>query len=271
MVDDRAVRFQQANRATRPVGSSRGVGSGVTVGGGRVRSAQNARTPGQPSFRTSGSSGGGGGGGSTGGGGGGGGRGGGDINWRDSAYNAQIAAINRALADFETELGTKTSDYGTDYLTGVRQLGYRPGEGWSANVDIFSLPVFQKTDKKGKTKPATPSSEAVSQAIQQAMPGLAGGWDYEGEFTPFSAAARGTRTTRDEFAGRGSIRSSDFLKAYADFQNRMQEQLNSMETGRSRFYRDAAIGLGQERAAAEERRQAARRDAMMRAAIAAAG
>lgn len=204
---------------------------------------------------------------------GGGGGGGGEIDWRDSAYAAQIAAINRALADYETELGLRAGDYGTDYLTGLRQLGYRPGEGFSANVDIFSLPVFEGTDKKGQPKPLYPQSEAVSEAVQAAMPKVtaAGQWDYEGEFSPFSAASRGTRTARDEFAGRGTLRSSDFAKAYADFQNRMQEQLNAMEQGRGRYYRDAALDLGQQRAQAEERRQAARRDAMMRAAMSAAG
>jgi hypothetical protein len=215
--------------------------------------------------------GGGGGGGGTGGGSSGGGGGGGGGGWQDAAYNEQIAAINRALADFETKLGQKTSDYGTDYLTGIRQLGYRPGEDWSANVDIFSLPIFEQTDKKGRVRPATPSSEVIAKAVQEATPGLQGGWDYEGNFNPFSAASRGTRTSRDDFAGRGLLRSSDFAQSYAQFQDRLQEQLNSMETGRSRFYRDSAIGLGGERASAEERRQAARRDAVLRAAVRAGG
>lgn len=205
--------------------------------------------------------------------GGGGGGGGGSIDWRNAAYNARIAEINRALADYEAELGLSASDYGTDYLTGIRQLGYRPGEGFSANVDIFSLPVFEGTNKKGETEQVYPDSESVSEAIQAAMSKVtnAGQWDYEGQFSPFNAAARGTDVVRNDFASRGNLRSSDFAMAYAEFQNRMQDQLNAMETGRERYYRDAAIDLGQQRAQAEERRQAARRDAMMTAALMAGG
>lgn len=238
---------------------SRGVGTGVTVGSGRVN------TYSQPSSSS--------------------GRGGGSSpapapsrsterywwqpDWRDSAYNQQMAAINRALADFETELGLTGERYGTDYLTGVRKLGYRPGEKFSANIDIFSLPGIAKEGSTGAT-----GLEAVRSAIgaengpMQRLGSAGGRWDYEGEFDPFTAAARGTRTARDEFAGRGMLRSSDFAKSYADFQDRMTEQLESMERGRARFYEDAAMDLAQRRSEAEERRQAARVNAMARAAAA---
>jgi hypothetical protein len=100
---------------------------------------------------------------------------------------------------------------------------------------------------------------------------LGGQWDYEGEFNPFSSATRGTRTSRDDFAGRGMIRSSDFAKSYAEFQDRLNQQLEAMETGRGRFFEDALTNLSSERASAQERRAAAQRDAMMRAAIQAGG
>lgn len=201
--------------------------------------------------------------------------------WRDSAYNQQLAAINRALADYETELGLQSERYGTDYLTGVRRLGYRPGEGFSAMVDVLNLPMTQ-----ARTANAMPTGADALSAVQQAMmpvmgygddeagsmarsatPRYSGGqWDYEGQFDPFSAAARGTRTARDEFAGRGTLRSSDFAKSYADFQNRMGQQLESMERDRTRFFEDAAMEAAQRRSQAEEQRQSARVNAMARAA-----
>lgn len=190
--------------------------------------------------------------------------GGGD--WRDSIYNTQLASINRALADYETGLGLRTADYGTDYLSGLRKLGYRPGEGFQANVDIFSLPGTQLAEGKKKNKPVTPTAEQASQAAAEAVTPVSGAWDYEGQYDPYSAAAKGTQSTRNQFAGRGLLRSSFFGKDYADFQNRLQDQLNSMETGRSRFYRDSATELAQQRTSAEEQRQQARRDALLRAA-----
>jgi len=168
--------------------------------------------------------------------------------WRDSAYNQQLAAINRALSDFETELGLRGERYGTDYMEGVRKLGYRPGEEFSANVDIFSLPGVAETGTSGAAGLAAARSVMSPDESPIQRLGTAGGqFDYEGEYDPFTAAARGTRTARDEFAGRGMLRSSDFAKSYADFQDRLQDQLSSMERGRSRFYEDAAMDLAQRR------------------------
>jgi hypothetical protein len=95
-------------------------------------------------------------------------------------------------------------------------------------------------------------------------------FDIEGEFDPYSAAARGTRSTRDEFAGRGTLRSSDFAKTFGDFQNRLNQQLGAMETSRTRFGQDLATDVARERTRSQERQQQAQRDAMMRAAVAAA-
>ncbi len=204
--------------------------------------------------------------------------------WRDSAYNQQIGAINRALADYETELGLQGQRYGTDYTQGVRELGYRPGEGFSPTINVLDLPGSPMARSAGGTPTGADALSAVQQAMMpvtgydqdeagpmartaRGAPQYSGGqWDYEGEFSPFSAAARGTRSTRDDFAGRGMIRSSDFAQTYADFQNRMQDQLQSMERGRTRFFEDAAVEAAQRRSSAEERRQAARVNAMARAA-----
>jgi hypothetical protein len=104
-----------------------------------------------------------------------------------------------------------------------------------------------------------------------AVPPISGSFDIEGEFDPYSAAARGTRSTRDEFAGRGTLRSSDFAKTFGEFQNRLNQQLEAMETARGRFGQDLATEVAQERTRSQERQQAAQRDAMMRAAMAASG
>jgi hypothetical protein len=93
-----------------------------------------------------------------------------------------------------------------------------------------------------------------------------GDWDYEGRFSPFTAAARGTRGLRDEFAARGTLRGTDFGNTFAEFQDRLSDQLAAMETGRTRFEEDARRELAQQRTSTEERRQAAERAALSRAA-----
>ena len=179
------------------------------------------------------------------------------IDWRDAAYNAQIAAIDRALRDFETGLQTRGQRYGEDFTRGIRDLGFRAGEGFVAAPDILGF----RNLAEGLQAVRRP--RGVGSAAEM----MGGTWDLEGEFNPFSAAARGTRSSRDEFAGRGTLRSSDFAQNFAEFQDRLNQQLEAMETGRGRFFEDALTQLSQQRATAEERRQAAQRDAMMRAAI----
>jgi len=197
-------------------------------------------------------------------------RGGGSIDWRDASYNAQIAALNRALADFETGLSTRVGRYGEDFTRGIRDLGFRAGEGFVAAPDILGFRNLEEGLQAVRRPMARTMGEDGQETPMTAAQMLGGQWDYEGEFNPFSAASRGTRTSRDEFAGRGTLRSSDFAKSYAEFQDRLNQQLEAMETGRGRFFEDALTNLSSQRASAEERRAAAQRDAMMRAAIMAA-
>jgi len=177
-------------------------------------------------------------------------RGLGPINWNDSLYASQIAAIDRALRDFETGAQTRGERYGMDYLTGLRRLGYRPQEGF-----VAMRPIGEQA--------ADPVAGALTAAAEPDK--IRGQFDIEGEYDPFSAAAMGTRSARDEFAARGTLRSSDFVRNFAEFQNRLNQQLEGMETGRSRFRQDLDTELAQQRTTAEERRQQVRRDAENRA------
>lgn len=202
------------------------------------------------------------------------------IDWRDASYNAQIAALNRALQDFETGLQTRAERYGQDFTRGVRDLGFRAAEDFNVTPNILGfrdlaegLAAVRRPMRaagpqiRGMLDEAGEAAEAQPMSASEFMRGT---WDLEGEFNPFSAAARGTRSARDEFAGRGTLRSSDFVQNFAEFQDRLNQQLEAMETGRGRFFEDALTNLAQQRATTEERRQAAARDAQMRAAIQAA-
>jgi len=181
------------------------------------------------------------------------------INWRDSAYNAQIAAIQRALQDFETGAQTRGERYGQDFTTGLQRLGYRPGEGFQAMPNILEALSARQMGADG-----------AESEMGVAVSPLGGSFDIEGVYDPYTAAAQGTRGLRDDFAGRGTLRSSDFARSFGEFQNRLNQQLEAMETGRTRFGQDLATDVSRERSATEDRLQAAQRDAMMRAATAAA-
>lgn len=180
--------------------------------------------------------------------------------FRDPEYNAQIASLNRALQDFETGAQQRAERYGIDYLQGVRNIGYRPAPGFVAMPNILEA---------AQDEAAPMAARAVMGAEEpDATAGMQGQWDIEGRFDPYSAAARGTRGLRDEFAARGTLRSSDFGQTFGEFQNRLNEQLEAMETGRTRFAEDLSRELAQQRAGTEERRQAAERAALGRAATA---
>jgi hypothetical protein len=174
--------------------------------------------------------------------------------YRDPEYNAQIASLQRALQDFETGAQQRSERYGIDYLQGVRNIGYRPDPSFVAMPNVLEMAQQR----------SAPREITGAESDQVQIP--AGEWDYEGQFNPFSAAARGTRGTRDEFAGRGTLRSSDFAQNYAQFQNRLLEQLGAMETGRTRFTEDTAQELAARRASTTEQTQAAQRAASSRAA-----
>jgi hypothetical protein len=180
------------------------------------------------------------------------------LNWRDAAYNAQIAAVERALRDFETGATRRGERYGQDYLTSVRRLGYRPGEGFEAMPNLVEA-----------TQAAT-EAQAAEEAAPLVTP-VSGAFDIEGQYDPYSTAAQGTRSMRDVFAGRGTLRSSDFARSFGEFQNRLNRQLEAMETSRGRFAEDLSQEIAAQRTGAQERREAAQREAMMRAAMAAAG
>jgi hypothetical protein len=184
----------------------------------------------------------------------------GRINWRDSAYNAQIAAIQRALQDFETGAQTRGERYGQDFTTGLQRLGYRPGEGFQAMPNILEAMAAR-----------TAGADGAEGEMGVAFSPLGGSFDIEGVYDPYTAAAQGTRGLRDDFAGRGMLRSSGFARNFGEFQNRLNQQLEAMETGRTRFGQDLSTEVSRERTLAEERRQQAQRDAMLRAATAAAG
>ena len=171
----------------------------------------------------------------------------GPLDFRDSSYNSQIAAIERALRDFETGSTRRGERYQEDFSTGLGRLGFRPAP----------QPMMAARSMEGEP--------AEGAAVGFDTGKLQGEFDIEGETDRTSAAARGTRGMRDEFAGRGTLRSSDFVNSFKDFQDRLQQQLTGMETGRTRFGEDLQTELAQFRDRTQEQRQSAQDAATNRA------
>jgi len=194
------------------------------------------------------------------------------LNWRDSAYNSQIASIQRALQDFETGAQQRGDRFGIDFNTSLDRMGYRPGSGFTAMPNLIDGMDEQENAQMASSSMARSSMSADdSQEEQPLVQPISGAFDIEGVSNPFTTAARGTRSLRDDFAGRGTLRSSDFARNFGEFQNRLNQQLESMETSRGRFAEDLATDVAQQRTSSQEAQQRAQRDAMMRAAMAAAG
>jgi hypothetical protein len=168
-----------------------------------------------------------------------------DINWQDSSYNTQIAALERALRDFETGSTTRGQRYQQDFTTGLDRLGFRPAPQAMAARSM--------------------EGEPAGGGVGFATGPVQGEFDIEGMADRTSAAARGTRGMRDEFAGRGTLRSSDYVNSFRDFQNRLQQQLTGMETGRTRFGEDLQTELAQFQARTGEQKAAAEESARSRA------
>lgn len=113
---------------------------------------------------------------------------------------------------------------------------------------------------------ATPEPQIASRMAAPTEPQKMGQWDLEGQFDPYSSAARGTRGLRDEFAARGTLRSSDFGQTFGEFQNRLSDQLDAMNLSKARFGEDLQTEIAGQRSGTRERTQAAERSASQRAA-----
>jgi len=146
------------------------------------------------------------------------------------------------LEDYEIGAQQNADRYGQDFRTGVQKMGFRP-TGPTGFGDVLAA--------------------QDPNAVQAEQEGI---WDLEGQYDPYSAAAKGTRGLRDDFAARGTLASSDFVGNFAEFQDRLDEQLDSMNLSKARFGADLQRDIATERSGTEERRQAARRTATQRAA-----
>lgn len=142
----------------------------------------------------------------------------------DSIYAEQLAALKKAMEDYQAEQGVQRGRYNTDFEEGSRRLGWKDRDGFEGAEDP-------------------------------------GQWDFED--TNF-AAGRGFKSQRDDFAARGLLQSSDYGDARTMLERNLNDQRASMLTDRSRFTDDLAAQLAAFQAENTNAQGSARQEALLR-------
>lgn len=114
----------------------------------------------------------------------------------ESGYQAQLAALMRALSDYTADDTAQRTKYAGDYSEATKNLGWRDPDG----------------DGPG-----------------------AGNWNLEDLNT---ASGRGYQNQVNDFASRGMLQSSLYGEANDNFMRSMNDQLGSMNKGKTDFLSD---------------------------------
>lgn len=122
----------------------------------------------------------------------------------DSAYQAQLAALLKALADSEADFTSQRTRYDTDYNDALRSLGW----------------INEVADD--------PNTVDVNE-------GRPGAWNFQDLNT---ASGRAFTNQQNDFASRGLLQSSLYGTALDNLQRSLNDQLGSINTGRTNFLDD---------------------------------
>lgn len=116
----------------------------------------------------------------------------------DSAYQAQMAALQADLQRRTADIGTQKTRYDTDYGTSIKSLGWKDqDQNWDTADD--------------------------------------GEWEQNDVNT---ASGRGFQNQLNDYAARGKVQSSDYATALQNLWNNLNEQRTSMFGSRSTFRSD---------------------------------
>lgn len=122
----------------------------------------------------------------------------------DSAYQAQLAALLKALADSEADFTSQRTRYDTDYNDALRSLG------WTSEV----------------------ADDPNTVDVNESRPGA---WNFQDLNT---ASGRAFTNQQNDFASRGLLQSSLYGTALDNLQRSLNDQLGSINTGRTNFLDD---------------------------------
>lgn len=147
----------------------------------------------------------------------------------DSAYQAQLAALTKALSDYQSDQTNQRSQYDTQYNQGLASLGYQaPGAG----------------------PDGIPNTEDD-----------AGPWNFQDLNT---SAGRSYDNQLNDFASRGELQSSGYAQALDNLTRSLDTQKGSMDTARQGFGDNLTSQLAQQQNQNTLSSQQARADAIAR-------
>ena len=138
----------------------------------------------------------------------------------DSSYQAQLAALLKAVSDYDADATSQKTKYEVDYGDSLKNLG------WTQD---------------------NPNTKDVNE----------GAWNFKDMNT---AAGRAFQNQENDFAGRGLLQSSLYGTANDNLTRSLNDQLGGINTGRQNFLDDLSRGqaayknentLGQQQARAE--------------------
>jgi hypothetical protein len=146
----------------------------------------------------------------------------------DSAYQAQLAALTKALSDYQADQTNQNSQYDTQYNQGLSSLGYQaPAPGADGSAD----------------------------------PNAVGGWNFQDQNT---SAGRSYQNQLNDFASRGELQSSGYGEALDNLTRSLNTQKGSMDTSRQGFEDNLASQLSSQQNQNTLSLQQAKADAIAR-------
>lgn len=147
----------------------------------------------------------------------------------DSAYQAQLAALQKTLADYESDQTNQTNQYNTQYGNSLASLGYQ-----------------------------SPAAGAVDPSTGQPTQGS---WNFQDQNT---AAGRSYQNQLNDFASRGELQSSGYGTALDNLTRSLDTQKGAMDTSKQSFLDNLASALSQEQNSNQLSIQQAQADAIAR-------
>lgn len=118
----------------------------------------------------------------------------------DSQFQLQLAALQKALADEQTDTGAQQTKYNTDYSDALKNLGYLQDDPTTPNVNE-------------------------------------GAWNFQDTNT---SAGRSFQNQQNDFAGRGLLQSSLYGQANDNLTRSLNDQLSSTNSAKQSFMDDLA-------------------------------
>lgn len=126
----------------------------------------------------------------------------------DGAFQSQLDSLLKALTNYGSSIEKQRADYDTDFQTGLKGLGWRDKDNDLGNNVV---------------KNAQGGYDAAADA---------GDWDWSDQN---GAAGRGFTAQQNDFASRGLLQSTDYVKSQDDFKRSLMDQLNQTVSGRARY------------------------------------